>query len=349
MIGAAALLLAALLSRGTAAATAGLPQGFPAARVPAGNPMSADKVELGRRLFYDARLSGNGTQSCASCHEQARAFTDGRPRAVGSTGAIHPRAAMSLANAAYAASLTWSDARVRGLEEQALVPLTNEHPVEMGARGREKEIVERLRREPVYRDLFPRAFPADAEPITLSNARRAIASFERTIVSGDSAYDRLVWRDDPAAMSETARRGMALFFSERLACASCHGGFALGGPALWRGGASAPPRLLNNGIAGAGRFKIPTLRNIAATAPYMHDGRYATLDEVVDHYARGGDRNRARSKLIRGFTLTPQEKCDLVAFLESLTDEEFLRNPSLGDPWREGSTTGVPRAGSTGE
>ncbi|HKA37450.1 MAG TPA: cytochrome c peroxidase [Thermoanaerobaculia bacterium] len=338
----AALLLAILLSRGTAAAPAGLPRGFPAPRVPAENPMSGEKVELGRRLFYDPRLSGNGTQSCASCHEQARAFTDGRSRAIGSTGATHPRAAMSLANAAYAASLTWSDPRVRGLEEQALVPLTNEHPVEMGVRRHEKEVLSRLRAEPVYRDLFPRAFPGEAEPITLRNARRAIASFERTIVSGDSAYDRFVWRDDTAGMSEEARRGMSLFFSERLACGSCHGGLAFAGPALWRGGPSVAPRLVNNGIAGGGRFKIPTLRNIAATAPYMHDGRYATLDEVLEHYARGGDRNPDRSRLIRGFSMTAQEKCDIVAFLESLTDEELLRNPELSDPWKS------PRYGRKG-
>ena len=337
MNGAAALLLAFVALRGAVLPPAALPQGFPAPRVPAGNPMSPEKVELGRRLFYDARLSGNGTQSCASCHEQARAFTDGRSRAVGSTGATHPRAAMSLANAAYAASLTWSDPRVRGLEEQAVVPLDNEHPVEMGARHHEKEIEGRLRSEPVYRDLFPRAFPGDAQPITLRNARRAIASFERTIVSGDSPYDRYVWRDDASVMTDGARRGMALFFSERLACGSCHGGFAFAGPAVWRGGASGPARMVNNGIAGGGRFKIPTLRNIAATAPYMHDGRYATLDEVVEHYARGGDLNADRSKLVRGFTITAQEKCDVVAFLESLTDEEFLRNPALGDPWKKSS------------
>ena len=335
MNGLAALFLAALLSPGAVRTAAVLPPGFPEPRVPAGNPMSPDKVELGRRLFYDRRLSGNGTQSCASCHAQGRAFTDGRPRAIGSTGATHPRAAMSLANAAYAASLTWSDPSVRGLEEQAIVPLNNEHPVEMGARHHEKEILARLRAEPVYRELFPRAFPAEPEPITLANARRAIASFERTLVSGDSPYDRFVWRDDPTAISESARRGMALFFSEKLACGSCHGGLAFAGPAVWRGGPATAPRLVNNGIAGAGRFKIPTLRNVAATAPYMHDGRYATLDEVLDHYARGGDRNPERSKLVRGFELTPEEKCDVVAFLESLTDEEFLRNPALSDPWNE--------------
>jgi cytochrome c peroxidase len=332
--GAPALFLAGLLLRAIAGLPADPPPGFPAPRVPAGNPMSAVKVELGRRLFYDARLSGNGTQSCASCHEQARAFTDGRPRAIGSTGALHPRAAMSLANAAYSASLTWADPKVRALEDQALVPLTNEHPVEMGVRGHENEVLARLRGEPLYRNLFPRAFPGQSDPITLANARRAIASFERTIVSGGSPYDRLVWRDDSTGFSEAARRGMSLFFSDRLACAKCHGGFTFTGAQVWRGGPAAAPLMVNNGISGGGRFKPPTLRNISATAPYMHDGRFASLEQVVDHYARGGEPTPARSPLVRGFVLTAGEKCDLVEFLESLTDEEFLKNPALSDPWR---------------
>src|ERR1700687_306126 len=174
------LLLGAAAWRGT------LPAGFPAPRVPLDNPMSADKLALGRRLFYDARLSGNATQACASCHQQARAFTDGRTHAVGSTGQSHPRSAMSLANAAFSASLTWADGGKRSLEEQMLVPMTNEHPIEMGQKGHEKEGLARLRAEPRYVDLFPRAFPAEKDPVTLANVRKAIACFERTILSGSS-------------------------------------------------------------------------------------------------------------------------------------------------------------------
>jgi len=289
--------------------------------------MSAEKVALGRRLFYDRRLSGNGLQSCASCHEQARAFTDGRSRALGSTGQLHPRGAMSLANAAFSRSLTWVKAGRLTLEEQALGPLFNEHPIEMGARGREGEILERLRAEPVYRDLFPRAFPEARDPFTFAGIRKAIASFERTILSGKSAYDRFVWDDDRAALSDSARRGMALFFSKRLDCGKCHEGPALSGT----------KRLFANNGLGDRRFRIPTLRNVSATAPYMHAGRFATLDAVIDHYARGGTPGKNRSPLISGFPLTPQEKCDLIAFLESLTDEDLLKNPALSDPWR-----GVP-------
>jgi cytochrome c peroxidase len=258
---------------------------------------------------------------------------------------------MSLANVAFAASLTWADPGKRRLEVQAIVPMTNEHPVEMGMKGREKEILARLKAEPVYEGLFPNAFPGEREAITLVNVRKAIACFERTLFSGDSPYDRFVWRDDPTALSQEARRGMALFFSDRLACSKCHAGFTFSGPVVWQGSPAAAPAFFNNGLDAAagtadpglftvshrggdrGRFRAPTLRNIAATSPYMHDGRFATLDAVIEHYARGGTPGRNRSPLTAGFSITPEEKCDLVAFLESLTDEEFLRDPRHSDPW----------------
>jgi cytochrome c peroxidase len=316
--------------------------------------MSAEKLALGRRLFYDPRLSGNGTQSCSSCHQPARGFTDGRAHALGSTGESHPRSAMSLANVAYSASLTWADPGKRALEEQMVVPMTNEHPVEMGMKGRENEVLTRLEAEPVYAYLFPKAFPGERDAITLANVRKAIACFERTLISGDSPYDRFVWRDDPTALSEKARRGMQLFFSDRLACGKCHAGFNFSGPIIFQGSPATAPAFFNNGLdaipgtadpglftvshrrSDIGRFRAPTLRNIAATSPYMHDGRFATLDAVVEHYARGGIPGRNRSPLLKGFAITPEEKCDLIAFLESLTDEEFLRDPGLSDPWPVG-------------
>lgn len=316
--------------------------------------MSAESVALGRRLFYDARLSGNGTQSCASCHQQARAFTDGRPHALGSTGESHPRSAMSLANVGFSASLTWADPGKRALEQQAIVPMTNEHPVEMGMKGHETEVIARLRSEPVYTNLFPKAFPGESDPVTLANVRKAIACFERTILSGDSPYDRFVWQDERTAMSDAAWRGMKLFFSDRLHCSRCHAGFTFSGPSVWQGSPAAAPAFFNNGLdapsgaadpglftvtrrrADRGRFRAPTLRNIAATSPYMQDGRFETLDAVIDHYARGGTPAGNRSPLVTGFAITAEEKCDLIAFLESLTDEEFLRDPRLSDPWPPG-------------
>jgi len=300
--------------------------------VPSDNPVTADKVALGRRLFYDVRLSGNGTQACASCHQQKLAFTDGLARAVGSTGEVHPRSAMSLANAAYNASLTWASPDTTRIETQLLVPLKGEHPVEMGLAGHEGEALSRLRGDPLYAKLFPAAFPEEGDAVTLVSVRKAIASFVRTIVSGDSPYDRLVWKDDRGALSPGARRGMTLFFSERLACSKCHAGFTFSGPVQWDGGPAARPTVEDNGLGG--RFRVPTLRNIAVTAPYMHDGRFATLGTVIDHYAKGGIASPDRSTLVKGFMITEEEKADLIAFLESLTDQDFLNNAPLADPWK---------------
>ena len=191
-----------------------LPPGFPLPNVPEDNPMTKEKVELGRYLFYDKRLSLNQTQSCATCHRQELAFTDGRPRGIGSTGQMHPRGPMSLANVAYSPVLTWANPLVRTLEAQALVPLFGEDPVELGMTGKEDVLLKRVRAEARYQKMFPAAFPADKDPYSLANLTRAIASFERTILSGDSPYDRYQRGDDPNAISESAKRGEGLFFSE---------------------------------------------------------------------------------------------------------------------------------------
>jgi len=192
-----------------------LPDGQPPPRIPADNPMSAVKVELGRRLFYDTRLSITGEMSCATCHRQALAFTDGLARAVGATGELHPRSTMSLVNAGYAARLNWANHLQDRLEIQALTLLFGEEPVEMGMSGREAEVVALLRADDVYGRLLPEAFPADADPHSVLNVLRALAAFTRSIVSFDSAYDRYL-RGDATALSAAAVRGMELFFSERL-------------------------------------------------------------------------------------------------------------------------------------
>lgn len=313
-----------------------LPPGFPEPHVPPENPMSATKVELGRRLFYDRRLSGNGAASCASCHQQARAFSDGRARAVGATGALHPRSAMSLANVAYAPTLGWHDAATTALEDQAAIPMFNRDPVELGLTGAGERATHRLREVPRYRALFAAAFPDDPDPIHLLNARRAIAAFERTLLSGDSPYDRLVYRDDREAMTATARAGMRLFFSERVGCSQCHAGVAFAGPIAHAGEPAPPDGFRDNGL---GRFRVPTLRNVAVTAPYMHDGRFATLDDVLDHYARGprpqGVGANPDGAALRAFALGRDERRALLAFLDSLTDEAFLRDPRFSDPAAE--------------
>ncbi len=333
-----------------------LPRGMPAPPVPADNPMSLAKVELGRRLFYDVRLSSTGAYACASCHQQARAFTDGRARAVGATGELHPRSTMSLANVAYNTRFGWEDPALNSLEAQALVPMLNQAPVELGLAGREARALEDLRRDRAYAEAFPRAFPEVRDPFDLEHVRKALAAFERTLISGRSAYDRTVYGDERDALGPAARRGLALFTSERLRCSECHGGPAFAG----REAAFHNTGLYNLDGAGLyplggqglfartrkledmGRFRAPGLRNIALTAPYMHDGSLATLREVLAHYARGGRnwtgsvpaaRGPHQSPLVRGFALDVEETDALLAFLESLTDEAFVTDPRFSDPF----------------
>jgi len=347
-----------------------IPAPFPRPPVPADNPMSAGKVELGRRLFYDNRMSITGDRSCASCHQQARAFTDGRDRAEGATGELHPRGSMSLANVAYLPAFTWADSTITSLEDQALVPMLGTDPVELGLKGREVQFLAQLRGDTLYRRLFPRAFPGSEDPYTLRNVVRAIASFERTIISLRSPYDRYRYGGDTTAISESAKRGERFFFSgQRGSCFQCHGGWNFTGPVRFEGDTSARAAYFNTGlynIAGrysypppntglhrvsgrdedVGRFRAPTLRNIAITAPYMHDGSIATLPDVLDHYAAGGRtiddgplagvgrENRNKAPNVHGFAITDADKRDVIAFLETLTDTAFLRNPALSNPWK---------------
>ncbi len=345
-----------------------LPPGFPEPRVPADNPMSAVKVDLGRHLFYDTRLSSTGTFACATCHQQARAFADDKGRGIGVTGVAHPRGPMSLANVAYAVVLTWANPTMRRLEDQALVPMFGDDPIELGLRSDDPSLLARLRDEPVYQRLFPEAFPGGREPISLANVTRAIASFERTLLSGRSPYDRYRTTLDDKAIPPAAHRGQDLFFSDRVGCFNCHAGFNFTQPVDFVGRASVEVAFHNTGLynidgrgaypepntgvygvtgdpADMGRFKAPTLRNIAVTAPYMHDGSLRTLDDVLSHYEAGGrtiglgprrgngSRNPLKSRFITGFTLTPDEHDDLLAFLDSLTDQSFLTDPRFANPW----------------
>jgi cytochrome c peroxidase len=341
-----------------------LPRGLPVPVVPRDNPISADKIALGRRLFYDTRLSGNGTYACASCHQQARAFTDGRPRAIGSTGGIHARSAMTLTNVAYNATFGWANPALRTLEQQMAVPMYNEHPIELGLRGHDAEIVARLSGDAELTAWFGTAFPGESSPVTMGNIVKTIASFERTLLSAGSPFDRYLYYDDRSAMTPPAMRGKDLFFSSRLKCSECHATFNLSGPVVFAGMAAASPVFHNTGLynidgRGAypaadrglldetrrardmGRFRAPTLRSIAVTAPYMHDGSVGTLADASEHYAAGGVRSPFKSDRLKGFTLTEAQAADLIAFLESLTDQGFLTNPAFSDP-RAFSSSAVP-------
>ncbi len=202
-----------------------LPKGFPEPFVPADNPTTSAKVDLGRYLGSTTkRMSSNGKTTCATCHRQELAFTDGRKVSLGTTGESHSRNAMSLVNVAYSAVLTWSDPRMTKLEDQALVPMFGTHPVELGLRKGDN-FLPTLRADQTYRTLFPKAFPGLADPFSVENVTKAIACFERTIISANSPYDRYHYGGDDNAVSASAKKGEELFYSEPCACFHCHGGF----------------------------------------------------------------------------------------------------------------------------
>lgn len=345
----------------------GTVRGTPPVETPADNRLTEAKVVLGRWLFYDRRLSFNNTVSCADCHRQQEGFADPRRFSVGATGEETRRNAMTLTNVAYNGRYMWANPAVKTLETQMMIPLLGEHPVEMGLSKDEDGVIGGLRADRRYGPLFVAAFPGDDDPVRLVNAVKAISSFVRTLVSFNSPFDRFLVGDRDA-ISVDAQRGFALFRSERLGCVKCHEGHnfrmtpghrttrsddsvAYHNTGLYNlEGGAYPSR--DRGLidvsgdpADMGRFKAPTLRNIAVTAPYMHDGSIGTLDEVLDHYARGGRLvstgpeagdgrlNPGKSRFITGFAITPGEKRAVIAFLESLTDTTFLTNPLLANPF----------------
>lgn len=346
-----------------------LPHWAPEPIVPPDNPMSQAKVELGRHLFYDKRLSVDQSMSCATCHRQEKAFTDGKARSEGVDGILGGRSAMSLANVGYLPVLTWMNPNLNSLEIQALIPIFGEHPVEMGMAGREQLLFERLKAEPRYRTLFTEAFPKEVKQgdealYSLATVTRALAAFQRSLVSFGSAFDQYRYEGKPEALSASAKRGESLFFGEKMECYHCHGGLNFNDnvqhsrmpfPELGfhntglydvDGKGSYPKS--NPGIieitgldADRGKFRTPTLRNIALTAPYMHDGSIQTLAGVIrNHYARAGrasaehgQPNRLRSEFLQGFDVSDDEVSDLIAFLESLTDTAFISTPRHSNPW----------------
>ncbi|WP_395397563.1 cytochrome c peroxidase [Novosphingobium sp. BL-8A] len=294
----------------------GMDSGTAAPPVPADNPMSADKVALGRRLFYDADLSINGTMSCATCHEQRHAFADGNRTHPGALDDPGRRNVPALQNLAWLSPLTWADPRQTTLEKQASVPILGDHPVEMAMQGHEAEIGHRLGRDPCYRTMFRKAFPGDGGRIDYAHAVKALAAFERTLISRGSDWDRFT--DGQAdALSAEAGQGLAVFRRE---CASCHSGRDLTDMQFHRVG----PVGSDHGLAeisavpgDVGKFRTPSLRNIAVTAPYLHDGSAPTLADAI----------AAHEGLAVGDDMPA-----LLAFLNSLTDRAFLADPRLSLP-----------------
>jgi len=339
-------------------------EGFPKPQVPKDNPMTQAKVNLGKSLFFDKSLSANQQQACASCHQQEFAFGENIPHSFGSTKQEHRRNSPALVNIAYNKTLTWSHDGLTSIERQILLPMFGESPVELGITGHEDQVLARFKTKN-YQKQFNEAFPDQA--ISFDLIVKALASYVRSLISLNSPFDSYAYLADDNAISASALRGMNLFFSEKLECHHCHGGFN------FTQSTSHEKQLIdrrpfhntglynvNNGSDNNksgypkhdiglgeistlsrdnGRFRAPTLRNIEVSSPYMHDGSIASLSEVIDFYAAGGRNitagkyqgdgrnNPLKSKFVKGFILTKEEKDDLIAFLKTLTDQTFLSDP----------------------
>lgn len=295
---------------------------FPPIVAPSDNPTTPEKVELGRQLFYDPVLSASNAMSCATCHHPDLGFSNGAPSSTPRPGAPG-RNVPTLWNVATVRHLQW-DGRVESLEAQAVDPLTL--PSEMAAAP--QEIEKELRAIPAYVELFDAAFGGGQQAVSFDNVTRALAAFQRTLLSRDSRFDRFI-AGDAAALTAQEQRGLTLFFAPETHCAECHQPptFAhetfrvIGVPSEDPGRAGVSP----TGVRGA--FRVPTLRNAARSAPYMHNGSLATLEEVVHFYAEGAGRadgNTGVDPLLKGFDLSGQDKSDLAAFMWALTDESAL-------------------------
>jgi cytochrome c peroxidase len=295
-----------------------LPPGAPFPPIPSDNPLTTASVQLGKALFFEPRLSRDGTISCASCHHPDRAFSDTVPLSHGVEGRLGLRNAPSLVNTAYL-PYYFRDGGVPSLELQAIAPIHDpqemDHAIQAAA--------ETLRDEEPYASLSLKAYARPLDPFVIT---RALSSYQRTLIGGWSRFDRYLYQGETSALTPSELNGWALFSSPELNCTACHTGRDLtdhgfhnigqymdyADPGRWRITFQAEDH---------GKFKTPTLRNIARTAPYMHDGAMATLGEVIDHFASGGHPHPNRSPEMRTFVLSPQERSDLIAFLHALNDE----------------------------
>jgi len=327
-----------------------LPKGFPSPLVPQDNPMSAAKVALGKKLFFDVNLSFNQSISCATCHQPQFAFSDPKKMSVGSTGQRLRRNAQSLVNVAYNSNLTWAHSGLNQIEQQILIPMFSEDPIELGITGHEHEVLQRFENKK-YATLFENAF--NDSRVDLDRLVKALASYVRSLTSFASSFDEYAYQNNDDAMSDAAKRGMELFFSEKFECFHCHGGFnftqssqhenqrldlrPFHNTGLYNVDEKGAYPIFDQGLIEVslqphdmGKFRAPTLRNVEVSAPYMHDGSLATLDEVIEFYAAGGRgqgaANPLKSPFLTGFALKLQQKQDLIAFLQSLTDRQFLNS-----------------------
>ena len=334
--------------------------------------MSPARIELGRHLFYSPKLSVDGSMTCASCHQQARAFTDGQPVHAGVHGEAGLRNVPSLTNLAWMPTLNWANPSLFKLEKQVSIPIFGHSPVEMGMQGKERALFAALDADPQMAKLLRAAYP-DKSGFDMDALTGGLAAFVRSILSYDSPFDRYYRTGDASALSPAARRGMTLFFVNELGCSHCHSGlnftdnfqsatstkvetgfhntglYNLDGKGAYP--KSNPGTREITGLPGdEGRFRTPSLRNVALTAPYMHDGSIATLHEVIrGHYAIAGRAAKGpfgasplRDSNVTGFTVSDTDVDDLVAFLESLTDPGLLKRAELGNPFPQAAKEPAP-------
>lgn len=336
---------------------------LPQPKEPADNLATEAKFQLGRHLFYDKRLSGNQTFSCESCHHQELAFSDGLKTPKGSTGEVLHRNSQTLTNIGYNASYTWANPLLKEIEDQLIIPMFGEFPVEMGIHDANRDDIKaRFNNETKYQNMFDMAFPDQQQSISFPNIIKALAVFNRALISKDSDFDK-------GRLSSSAQRGQNLFNSEKMECFHCHNGFNFSDSTLHDKTVFVSRPFFNTGLYNLdeegsypaidnglftvtqktedkGKFRPPTLRNIAYTAPYMHDGSVETLEEVLAFYAAGGRnitsgeyagdgrQNLNKSEFVTGFSMSEQERDDLLAFLNALSDPVFIRNPRYSNPFK---------------
>jgi cytochrome c peroxidase len=324
--------------------------------------ITQNQIELGRHLFFDRRLSVNNTRACATCHNPNFAFTDGYKRSLGAFADLHQRNTQPLFNLSFLKYYTAADSTIHSTLQQMEKPLFNTHNIEMGAAGHEAEILARIIKDKTYKILFANAGYEN----NWQSIKKAISQFEESITSFGSPYDKFI-AGDTNAIFTSAKNGMKLFFSTTTNCNFCHGGKNFSA-SIMKTDTEENLQYFNIGLYNLnnngdnpdydkglmeltkqkqdmGKYRVPTLRNLAFTAPYFHDGSAASLADVVDHYAAGGriitdgiyngngNKNKYKHNLIKGFTISTNEKLDLIAFLISLSDSNFIKNKNYQNPF----------------
>lgn len=298
-----------------------VPDGFPAPEFPEDNLFSEERWAFGKQLFFDVRLSRDESVSCASCHLPAFAFSDTVSLSPGVANAPGKRNAPTLANVAYHPYFT-REGGVPTLEMQVLVPVQEHNEFDFSL----PEIVDRLSSDQDYQDQSMQTYNRELDPFVVT---RAIATFERSLLSGNSKYDQ--YKNNGAKLNELETKGMELFFSEKANCTGCHGGFnftdySFENNGLYTEYADSGRYRLTGKEEDVALFKVPSLRNVGVSGPYMHDGSVGELQEVIEHYNAGGKGHYHQSELVKPLNLSEEEKESLLAFLHTLTDTEFLTN-----------------------